>query len=195
MKKLSKQIDFILEIDKLKTVLRRSMITDGSRRENSAEHSWHLCMLAVVLSEYAPEGTDIAHVVKMLLMHDLVEIYAGDTYLYDEEGNKTKAKRENGAADRLYSILDEPQGSELKNLWYEFEKCETNEALFANALDRLQPILLNYTNKGTLWLENNVHKNAVEEHAYRLTRLAHPKLRKFALDLLDKAVEKGYIED
>ena len=131
----------------------------------------------------------------MLLMHDLVEIYAGDTYLYDEEGNKTKAKRENDAADKLYSMLDEPQGRKLKALWHEFEKCDTNEALFANALDRLQPILLNYTNKGTLWLENNVHKDAVEEHAYRLTRLAHPKLRKFALDLLDKAVEKGYIED
>lgn len=195
MDRLEKQIGFLLEADKLKNIMRRSSVTDGSRRENSAEHSWHLCMFAAVLAEYAPEGTDISHVIRMLLIHDLVEIYAGDTYLYDEEGNKSKAKRENEAADKLYAMLGPDQEAEFKNLWYEFEKCDTNESLFANALDRLQPILLNYTNKGTIWRENNVHKDSVIKHAYRLTESAHPKLKQFTLDLLDKAVEKGYIED
>ncbi len=193
MDRLEKQIDFLLEVDKLKTVLRRSSVTDGSRRENSAEHSWHLCMFALTLAEYAPEGTDISHVIKMLMVHDLVEVYAGDTYLYDEEGNKTKAKREHDAADKLYSILPAEQGENMKKLWYEFESCDTNEALFANALDRLQPILLNYTNQGSIWLENGITKQNVEEHAYRLTRLSHPKLRDFTLELLDKAVKKGYL--
>ena len=193
MDRLKKQIDFLLEADKLKCILRRSSVTDGSRRENSAEHSWHLCMFALTLAEYAPENTDISHVIKMLLVHDLVEIYAGDTYLYDEEGNKTKAKREHDAADKLYSILPEGQGDDIKKLWYEFERCDTNEALFANALDRLQPILLNYVNNGSIWLENNITRQNVEEHAYRLTRLAHPKLKAFALELLDKAVANGYL--
>ena len=195
MERLEKQIDFLLETDKLKNVLRRSFVTDGSRRENSAEHSWHLCMFALTLAEYAPEGTDISHVIKMLLVHDLVEIYAGDTYLYDEEGNKTKKKRENDAADKLYSMLPDTQGEELKNLWYEFERCDTDEALFANALDRLQPILLNYTDNGRAWKEHDISKQNVEEHAYRLTRLAHPKLKNFTLALLDKAAKKGYLRE
>ncbi len=195
MDRLQKQIDFLLEVDKLKTILRRSSITDGSRRENDAEHSWHLCMFALVLVEYAPENTDISHTIKMLLVHDLVEIYAGDTYLYDEEGNKTKAAREKAAADKLYAMLDKEQGRELKELWLEFENCDTNEAVFANSLDRLQPILLNYMNKGALWKENNVHKNDVMKHSYRLTEKATPKLRQFACALLDMAVEKGYLEE
>lgn len=193
MDRLEKQIGFLLEADKLKNILRRSSVTDGSRRENSAEHSWHLCMFALTLAEYAPENTDISHVIKMLLVHDLVEIYAGDTYLYDEQGNKTKAKREHDAADKLYAMLPDEQGENMKALWYEFERCDTDEALFANALDRLQPILLNYTNKGSIWLENGITRQNVEEHAYRLTRLAHPKLKKFTLDLLERAVENGYL--
>ena len=193
MDRLEKQISFLLEVDKLKNVLRRSSVTDGSRRENSAEHSWHLCMFALTLAEYAPEDTDISHVIKMLLVHDLVEVYAGDTYLYDEEGNKTKSKREHDAADKLYSLLPDGQGEDMKQLWYEFERCDTNEARFANALDRLQPILLNYANKGSIWLENNITKQNVEEHAYRLTRLSHPKLKNYTLDLLDNAVKNGYL--
>ena len=195
MDRLEKQIDFLLEVDKLKNVLRRSSVTDGSRRENSAEHSWHLCMFALTLAEYAPENTDIAHVIKMLLVHDLVEVYAGDTYLYDEEGNKTKAAREHAAADKLYAMLTDAQGESMKELWYEFERCDTNESLFANALDRLQPILLNYTNDGSIWRKNHIKKQEVIDHAFRLTKLSHPKLRGFALDIIEKAAKNGWLEE
>jgi putative hydrolase of HD superfamily len=192
MDKLKQQMDFLVEIDKMKGVYRQSLLADGSRHEDDAEHSWHLCMYAVVLGEYAPEGTDMLRVIKMVLVHDLVEIYAGDTYLYDVEGNKTKAAREKQAADKLYSMLDE-QGAELRALWEEFDECESVEAKFANGLDRLQPIMLNYLTKGEMWLKNGIHRADVWDRGYRLVNYGHPKLVEFLKELLDECVEKGYL--
>lgn len=192
MDKLKKQMAFLIEIDKLKSIFRQSILADGSRFENDAEHSWHLCMYAIILEEYAPEGVDMLKVLKMALIHDLVEIYAGDTYLYDVEGNKTKADREMKAADKLYSSLDK-QGAELRALWEEFDLCETPEAKFANCLDRLQPIMLSYLTKGKMWLKNGVHKSDVLERGYRLVNYGHPAIVEFLNNLLDESVEKGYL--
>lgn len=192
MDKLKKQMDFLIEIDKLKSIFRQSRLADDSRFEDDAEHSWHLCMYAIILEEYAPEGIDMLKVLKMALIHDLVEIYAGDTYLYDVEGNKTKADREMKAADKLYSSLDK-QGAELRALWEEFDLCESPEAQFANCLDRLQPIMLNYLTKGKMWLKNSVHKSDVLERGYRLVNYGHPKIVEFLNKILDESVEKGYL--
>lgn len=135
MNRLEKQIGFIVEVDRLKTILRQSSITDGSRRENDAEHSWHLAVMAVLLREYAEESRlDLLKVIKMLLVHDLVEIDAGDTFAYDEEGHKDKAEREEAAAERLFSLLPEDQRDEIYELWREFEDRRTPEAKFAAAL-------------------------------------------------------------
>ena len=192
MDKLLKQIEFLTEIDKVKNVFRQSLLSDASRHENDAEHSWHLCMYAIVLEEYAEPGTDMLKVLKMALVHDLVEIYAGDTYLYDEAGNLSKARREKEAADKLYSMLGEP-GDELKALWYEFDEGSTVEAQFANACDRLQPIILNYRSKGEKWKENNIHVSQVIEKGKWKTRNIDERVRQFVFDLLDDCVEKGYL--
>ena len=193
MDKLKKQMDFLMEIDKLKNIFRQSLLSVDNRRENDAEHSWHLCMYAVVLEEYAPEGTDLLRAIKMMLVHDLVEIYAGDTYLYDVKGNETKAQRESEAAEKLYAILGKEQCEELKGYWLEFERNDTPEAKFANSLDRLQPIMLNYITRGEKWLVNHVTKAQVIERGSKLTKDAHPALRNFVLDILDESVEKGYL--
>lgn len=187
----TKQIKFLVEIDKMKSVFRQSLLSDGSRHENDAEHSWHLCMYAVVLEQYANPGTDMLRVLKMVLVHDLVEIYAGDTYLYDAEGNKTKAEREKQAADKLYAMCE--KGSELRRLWEEFDASETQEAKFANCLDRLQPIMLNYLTQGKMWLKNKVHKGDVLARGYRLVNYGHPRIVDFLNELLDECVEKGYL--
>lgn len=194
MDKFKKQMDFLIEISKMKSIYRQSVYYEkGSiKRENDAEHSWHMCMYALVLEEYAPEGTDISKCIKMMLIHDLVEIYAGDTYLYDEKGNKDKAEREQKAADRLYGMLDE-QGEELKALWYEFEANESLEAQFANTLDRLQPLLLNYLTQGYKWKENKVHISQVIEKGKWETRKVDERIKKFVMDMLEDSVKKGWL--
>lgn len=154
--RLRLQIEFIAEIDRLKSILRRNTLIDGSRRENTAEHSWHISMLAIVLSEYANEPVDVLHVVKMLLIHDVVEIDAGDTFCYDETAGMDKEEREQVAADRLFVLLPDDQAREFRALWDEFEAAETPEAKFANALDRVQPVLLNYRSGGGTWKQFNV---------------------------------------
>jgi putative hydrolase of HD superfamily len=191
--KIKKQFEFLLEIDKLKQIFRQSLLTDGTRHENDAEHSWHLCMYAMVLEEYAPEGCDILKAIKLMLIHDLVEIYAGDVYLYDEQANVGKFERENEAADKLYSLLPSEQGDYIKKLWLEFEKCETSCAKFANTLDRLQPIMLNYITEGRMWLKNGVHKKQVVERCHRATKEANPEIVDFIMAVIDDAVEKGYL--
>lgn len=193
MDRIKKQMEFLMEIDKLKNIFRQSLLSVDYRRENDAEHSWHLCMYAVVLEEYAPEGTDLLKAIKMMLVHDLVEIYAGDTYLYDAKANETKAKRESEAAEKLYAILDKDQCTQLKEYWLEFERNDTPEAKFANSLDRLQPIMLNYITRGEKWLVNHVTKQQVIERGSKLTKDAHPVLRRFVMDILDESVEKGYL--
>ncbi|GGV16446.1 hydrolase [Actinomadura cremea] len=149
--RLADQIAFIVEVDRLKTVLRRSVLVADDRRENDAEHSWHLALMVAVLAEYADEPIDVGRTLKLVLLHDLVEIYAGDTFLYDEEGAATQEQREREAADRLFALLPDDQNTGFRALWDEFEERRTPEARFAKAMDRLQPLLLNYNNKGGTW--------------------------------------------
>lgn len=192
MEKFRKQMDFLIEINKLKSVFRQSLLPEDGRNENDAEHSWHLCMYAVVLSEYAPKDIDLLKCIKMLLIHDLVEIYAGDTYLYDEKGNEDKLKRETEAADKLYSMLGK-QGDDLKALWYEFDACESEEAVFANAMDRIQPVILNYFTEGKLWRKNNVNISQVIEKGKWKTRKVDERIKQYVYTILNDAVDKGYL--
>ena len=193
MKRIDRQMNFIIEIDKLKSVFRQSLLSDGSRHENDAEHSWHLCMLAITLEEYAEAGTDILKCIKMALIHDIVEIYAGDTYLYDEEGNKDKAEREMKSAEKIYGLLAENQKKEFFDLWLEFDAGKTKEAVFANILDRVQPILLNYLTKGKMWLKNNIRKEQVLNKSWRVFKEAHPDISEYMMRIINESVEKGYL--
>lgn len=154
--RLARQLDFIIEMDRLKSVLRRSPLADGSRLENTAEHSWHVALAALLLADHADEAIDVGHIVRMLLAHDIVEIDAGDTYAYDTTGNLDKFDREQRAADRLFGLLPDDQAGELRALWEEFEARTTPESRFANALDRLMPLLHNYLNKGSAWRQHGV---------------------------------------
>jgi 5'-deoxynucleotidase YfbR-like HD superfamily hydrolase len=159
--RLARQIDFIVEIDKLKTVLRRTTLIDRSRQENSAEHSWHIALMAVLLGEHAKGDVDLLRVVKMLLVHDLVEIDAGDTFCYDAAANADKEERERRAAERLFALLPADQTAELWALWEEFEARETPEARYATALDRMQPILHNLHTDGVSWRRHGIRKEQV----------------------------------
>ncbi len=161
--RLEQQIAFILEIDRLKTVLRQTVVVDQSRRENTAEHSWHLAVMAMVLAEHANHPPDILKVLKMVLVHDIVEIDAGDTFGYDDAGHDDKAEREQRAADRLFSLLPDDQANELRALWDEFEARETSDARFALALDRLNPILLNLATDGHSWKRHGITRERVVE--------------------------------
>ena len=156
--RLKKQIEFILEIDKMKNLYRQTYVLHEDRKENDAEHSWHLAIMAFMLSEYSNKSIDVLKVMKMVLIHDIVEIDAGDTYCYDEKGYTTKAEREETAAQRIFGLLPEDQRDEYYSLWREFEDSETNEARFAAVLDRLQPLMLNYTKKGISWQEHEIYK-------------------------------------
>ncbi len=152
IERLTRQIAFILEIDKMKTILRQNVpITEPHRQENDAEHSWHLAMMALLLAEHADETVDVARVVKMLLIHDLVEIDAGDTFIYDTAAHHDKEEREQRAADRLFGMLPADQGADLRGLWDEFEARATADARFAHAMDRFQPVLLNIATQGLRW--------------------------------------------
>lgn len=161
--RLKKQIEFMLEIDKLKNIRRQTYVLGENRKENDAEHSWHIAVLAFMLAEYANNPIDILKVMKMLLMHDIVEIDAGDTYCYDADGLSTKSEREQNAAKRIYGILPDDQSEEYYLLWQEFEAQESSEAKFAALLDRMQPLILNYSKEGISWKEHNVQKTQVEK--------------------------------
>ena len=192
--RLTQQIQFIIEIDRLKQVIRQTLLTDGSRWENSAEHSWHLAVMAIVLAEYAPEGVDIFHVIKMLLIHDLVEIDAGDTFCYDVQGNESKAAREAQAALRLFGLLPADQGSELRLLWDEFETGETPTAKFAAALDRIQPLLHNQQTQGGTWRIHGIRRDQVMKRLASVETGA-PELWPFVLQVIDDCVTAGYLKD
>ncbi len=155
------QLEFLREIDRLKTVLRRTHLLDGSRQENSAEHSWHIAVAAMVLADHSNAAVDLGRVIKMLLMHDIVEIDAGDTFAYDFAGKASQAERENLAAARLFGILPADQAAEFLALWAEFEAGETAEAKFATALDRLIPVLQNAANEGGTWRAHGLHRGMV----------------------------------
>lgn len=191
--RLRRQIEFLLEIDKLKGIVRQTLLTDGSRRENSAEHSWHLAVMAMVLSGYAKEEKiDLLRVLKMVLAHDLVEIDAGDTYCYDEDGNIDKLEREKKAAERIFGLLPEEQAAEFRELWDEFEARETAEAKFAAALDRLQPLLNNYRTYGQMWQKHGIGSGQVIARNEHIDEGA-PALWEYAAELIRDAVAKGYL--
>ena len=162
MTRLEQQIQFILEIDKLKSIIRRSYLINGERRENTAEHSWHLSILALTLAEHANESVDLLRVLKMVIVHDIVEIDAGDTFLFDTAGAQDKTAREQLAADRLFGLLPEDQAVELRQLWDEFEARETADSHFANSLDRLMPLLHNYHAGGRTWQENGIVSSQID---------------------------------
>lgn len=193
--RLREQLTFVAELDRLKTVLRQTPLTDGSRRENAAEHSWHLAVMALVLREHAgADQLDTARVVRMLLVHDVVEIDAGDTYRYDREGMQDKRDRERRAAKRLFGMLPDDQAQRLKNLWEEFEARRTPEARFAAALDRLQPLLHNFLTEGRSWREHGISLDRVIEQN-RSLREGAPAIWRRVRTMLDRAVERGHLED
>lgn len=161
MDRLEQQMEFILEVDKLKQITRQSYILGADRKETDTDHSWHLALMCALLSEHANEKIDVAKTMVMVLIHDIVEIDAGDTYAYDTEGNKTKREREVRAAERIFGILPEDQARYLRELWEEFEAMETPEAKFANTLDKVQPIMLNDATGGLAWREHEVKESQI----------------------------------
>lgn len=209
--RLKKQLEFLLTLDKLKNVYRQTYILcddlpQGSkefddnfkekkplpRRENDAEHSFSLAIAAAVLAEYSNEPVDITKVMKMVLVHDAVEIYAGDTYCYDDEGAKTKEAREKAAAEKIFGTLPEEQAAEYRALWDEFERNDTPEARFSNAMDRIQPLLLNYSREGYSWKEHGVNSSQVRKR-FDKVKDGSAELGKMVDDLLDKAIENGFL--
>ncbi|WP_434113354.1 HD domain-containing protein [Methylocaldum sp. GT1TLB] len=194
MDRLKRQIGFIVELDKLKTIVRQSWLADGSRRENSAEHSWHVALMALVLAEHANADMDLdlARVVKLLLLHDVVEIDAGDVLIYDVAGNVSKPERERQAAERIYGMLPDDQAAELRALWEEFEMGETTEARFAASLDRLMPLLHNFLTEGRAWRHHGVTADQVLAANARIAA-GSAALWDYARGLIDEAVERDYL--
>lgn len=209
--RLKKQLEFLLTLDKLKNVYRQTYILcddlpQGSkefddnfkekkplpRRENDAEHSFSLAIAAAVLAEYSNEPVDVAKVMKMVLVHDAVEIYAGDTYCYDDEGAKTKEAREKAAAEKIFGTLPKEQAAEYRALWDEFERNDTPEARFSNAMDRIQPLLLNYSREGYSWKEHGVNSSQVRKR-FDKVKDGSAELGRMVDDLLDKAIENGFL--
>lgn len=193
--RLERQIRFIIEIDKLKRVFRQTWLLDQSRRENDAEHSWHFAVMSVLLLEYAGDPSlDLLRVLKMVLVHDLVEIDAGDTFAYDDARNRDKEARERKAADRIFGILPADLAAEIRRLWEEFEARDTPEARYAAALDRLQPLLHNYYTQGRTWREHGVTCEQVLRRNRHMADGA-PTLWRFAEGLIRDAVQKGYLAE
>jgi putative hydrolase of HD superfamily len=191
--RLARQIDFILEADKLKTITRNTLLTDGSRFENTAEHSWHVALSALVFFDSAViEKMDLSRIVNMLLVHDLVEIDAGDLLCYDTDQVPKQKEKERSAAERIFNLLPADQGNMLRQLWQEFEAFETPEARFANAVDRLQPLLQAIRTEGRTWRQHRIGKGQVVERMQPI-RAALPHLWGYVLEMIDDAAEKGYL--
>ena len=190
--RLKEQLAFLVEIDKLKSIVRQTHLLGAPRRENSAEHSWHVAMMAWLLGEYAEEAIDPLRVLKMLLLHDIVEIDAGDTFCYDPQGALYKEERENEAADRIFGLLPEDQGTQLRALWEEFEAKRSPEAKFACAMDRLMPLLHNYHSRGKGWKEHAITRSQVVGHNGQI-QAGSAKLWEFALEIIEESVQKGYL--
>jgi putative hydrolase of HD superfamily len=192
--RVARQIAFVLELDKAKQILRQNPLTDGSRAENDAEHMWHLAVMALVLAEHAAERVDVQRVLELVLFHDVVEIDAGDAYVYDDEARLAKAELEAIAAERIYGLLPDDQEERFKSLWQEYEAGESAEARFASALDRLAPLLLNHAAEGGAWLRHKPgaarvrsRNSVVGEHA--------PALGPVVDDLIADAVARGLLKD
>ena len=194
--RLKKQIGFLIEADKMKNVLRQSLILDKTRRENDAEHTWHIALMAAVLHEHAHgAGVDLHRVLKMVLVHDLVEIYAGDTFAYDDAGYADKIEREAAAADKVFGILPAGQGGELRALWAEFDLMETPDAKYAAAIDRLQPLLANYVTGGHTWkLFGGITSDKVYKRM-EIIRDGAPGLWGLAATLIEASIKRGYLKE
>ena len=188
--RLEKQIDFILELDKEKNIFRQTSLSGHGRKENDAEHAWHMAIMAYLLREYADEPFDTAKAMLMILIHDVVEIDAGDTYAYDPEGKKTQREREEKAAERIFGLLPDDQGRELKSLFEEFEEGTTPEARFARAMDNFQPLLLNNSNGGSDWREHGVRYEQVYGRQSG-TRNGSKTLSEKTMEILEKYRENG----
>ena len=188
-RRLHEQIEFLCAIDELKRVERQTTLLDGSRRENSAEHSWHLALYAMVLAEYGGD-LDVGRVLRMVLVHDIVEIDAGDTYIYDEQGQATKEERERQAADRLFALLPDDQAGVLRAAWDEFEERETPEARFAYAIDRLQPLLHNHRTGGAAWRPHGITADQVYGKNHPIGDGA-PRLWELARRIVETSVQRG----
>ena len=191
--RLKKQLDFALEIDKEKNILRQTHLSGHGRNENDAEHAWHMAIMAYLLREYSNEPVDITRVMLMCLIHDVVEIDAGDTYAYDEEGKKTQKAREEAAKERIYSLLPEDQKEELAAIFDEFEESKTPESKFAHAMDNLQPLMLNNSNDGGDWREHGVSAKQVYGRQSR-TKEGSEKLYEVTDQIIKKHREKGTLK-
>lgn len=191
--RLGEQMDFLRRIDGLKMIGRQTYLADGTRKENDAEHSWHLAMCALVLREYMPELVDVARTVEMVLIHDLVEIGAGDAYAYDPEAQAAQRGKELAAAEELFGMLPPDQGRYFKSLWEEFEACESAEARFARVVDNCQPLLLNDASGGKSWREHGVRKEQVCKRNEKVRQWA-PKIWEYMEALIEKHVELGNLK-
>lgn len=192
--RFEKQLAFALEIDKEKNILRQTHLSGHGRREDDAEHAWHMAVMAYLLKEYANEKIDISRVVMMCLVHDLVEIDAGDTYAYDEEGKKTQRDREEKAADRIFGLLPQDQAEEFRGLFEEFDACETLEARYAHTMDNLQPLLLNDSNDGGDWMEHDVSFSEIWKRQ-SLSALGSEKIGCYIKERLEENVKEGHIRE
>ena len=191
--RLDQQLRFTAEIDKMTSILRRTMLVDGSRRENDAEHSWHIAVMAMIFEEYAAEPVDISRAVKMCVVHDLIEIYAGDTFAYDAAGNADKAEREVAAADKLFAQLPKEQGAEIRSLWEEFDAMQTPDAKYAACMDRLQPFLHNTLTGGHTWVESGTARPSVEKRMAVIKDFM-PEVYKWVEKNIDNAVAQGWLK-
>ena len=194
MNRFEQQMKFILEIDKVKNVFRQTYLADGNRKENDAEHSWHMAIMAFLLKEYAQEEVDIMRVVLMVLIHDLVEIDAGDTYAYDLDGLQTKREREVKAAERIFGLLPKDQEEQFRELWDEFEAYEAAEAKYAHMLDNFQPLMLNDALDGKSWKEHKVKKSQIYSRNAK-TMEGSEKIWEYMKDLVQKNIDRGNIQD
>jgi putative hydrolase of HD superfamily len=191
--RFKRQVEFLLEIDRLKQILRQTILLDRSRRENSVEHSWHIALSVMIFSEYADTtGADMGRVIRMLLLHDLVEIDAGDTYCYDESAGVDQHERERRAADRIFGMLPPDQALDFRRLWDEFEAAATPEARFAHAMDRFQAFLHNYFTQGQVWRRHGIRRHQVLRRMQPVARGA-PLLWDYVRTLIEDAVLKGYL--
>lgn len=193
-KRLEDQLKFIVEVDKAKEIYRRTLVLNGKRFENDAEHSWHLALMAPLLKEYVKEDINIEKVINMVIIHDLVEIDAGDTFCYDVKGNESKRERELIAAERIFNILPKDQADIIYSLWNEFEEMNTPEARYAASLDRLQPILLNITTGGRSWLENGTTKSMVLKRM-EIIKETSEELWEVVLKIIDEGISKGVLKE
>lgn len=194
MDRMKQQIAFLMEIDKVKNIFRQTYLADGKRKENDAEHSWHLAIAAFLLKEYVAEDVDVMKVMIMVLIHDLVEIDAGDTYAYDAEGAKTKRAREVAAADRIFGMLPEDQGGYFRKLWDEFEAYESDDAKFAHLLDNFQPLLLNHESNGKSWTEHHVKKSQIYKRNEKIKETS-PEVWEWMKQIVEEHIALGHVID